>query len=365
MATRTMIFRADASLLIGSGHVMRCLALAEALRATGSECHFICRAHTGNLLDAIRQRGFTAHELPVGDASGTSVAATRNNWLGCDWQTDAGQTAAILAGLQPDWLVVDHYALDRQWEMVVSPGHCRLMVIDDLADRPHDADLLLDQNLGRQAQDYDNLVPATCVVLAGPQHALLRPEFATLRERSLARRQTPALQHVLISLGGVDRDNATGDVLTALRQCDLPADCRFSVVMGAQAPWIQEIRDAAAQMPWPTEVLVNIRDMARLMADCDLAIGAAGSTAWERCCLGLPALMVVLAENQWPGARALETAHAAWLIGEQAGIADRLPHAMHELMQGNNLATLARHASQITDGQGIARVIAMLRSDHA
>lgn len=364
MATRLMVFRADASLQIGSGHVMRCLTLAEALRATGSECHFICRAHAGNLLDSIRQRGFIVHELPVSDTSGTAEEAAHTSWLGCDWTTDAAQTAAILANLEPDWLVVDHYALDRQWEMAVRTEHCRLMVIDDLADRPHAADLLLDQNLGRQPQDYDHLIPATCTVLTGPQNALLRPEFAALRKSSLIRRQIPALRHLLISLGGVDKDNATGDVLAALKQCKLPAGFRISVVMGAQAPWIQEIRDVAEQMPWRTEVQVDIADMAQRMTACDLAIGAAGSSAWERCCMGLPSLMVVLADNQWPGARALEAAQAAWLVGEQNDIAAKLPHAMHALLQDSNLASLVWQASQITDGQGVSRVIAMLRTEH-
>lgn len=364
MNRRAVAFRTDASLLIGSGHVMRCLALADALRAIGKECHFICRAHAGNLLDAIRSRGFAVHELPA-EAPSDTAAMTQANWLGCDWSIDARQTGAILAELQPDWLVVDHYALDRRWEMTVRPESCRLMVIDDLADRPHDADLLLDQNLGRQPQDYDNLLAPTCAVLAGPRYALLRPEFAALREYSLARRHTPALQQLLISLGGVDKDNATGTVLAALQHCDLPTSCRLSVIMGAKAPWIDQVRGIAAQMPWPTEVLVNISDVAQRMANCDLAIGAAGSTAWERCCLGLPALMVVLAENQRPGARALEAAQAARLVGEQDDIARRLSAALQELMQGNNLAIMSQQASRITDGQGIARVMSMMGDDHA
>ena len=361
-----IVFRTDASLLMGSGHLMRCLTLAEALWANGAKCHFISRAHTGHLLEVIRQRGFAVTALPAElppPPANTQVASERPKepvhapWLGCDWQTDAEQTRAILAKLQPDWLVVDHYALDQRWETALRTNCQKLMVIDDLADRPHQCDVLLDQNLGRQPKEYANLVPAQCKVLIGPQYALLRPEFAALRAYSLQRRQQPVLKQLLISMGGVDQPNATGQVLQALKGCTLPQDCRISVVMGLQAPWLQQVRAQAQGMPWPTEVLVNISDMAQRMADSDLAIGAAGSTSWERCCLGLPTLLVVLAGNQWPGARALEAAQAACLIGEVRDIAMQLPLAVKAVTQDAQLVQMSVAASAITDGRGVDEVL--------
>ena len=345
---------------------MRCLTLAEALRANGAQCHFISRAHRGNLLEVILQRGFAVTALPVElppPPANTQVASERPKepvhapWLGCDWQTDAEQTRAIVAKLQPDWLAVDHYALDQRWETALRTNYQKLMVIDDLADRPHQCDVLLDQNLGRQPKEYANLVPAHCKVLAGPQYALLRPEFAALRAYSLQRRQQPVLKQLLISMGGVDQPNATGQVLQALKGCTLPQDCRISVVMGLQAPWLQQVRAQAQGMPWPTEVLVNISDMAQRMADSDLAIGAAGSTSWERCCLGLPTLLVVLAGNQWPGARALEAAQAACLIGEVRDIAMQLPLAVKAVTQDAQLVQMSVAASAITDGRGVDEVL--------
>lgn len=360
------VFRTDASLQIGSGHVMRCLTLAEALRANGAQCHFISRAHPGHLLEVIRQRGFAVTALPAElspPLANTQVASESANepvharWLGCDWQSDAQQTRTILTALQPDWLVVDHYALDHRWETALRPHYRKLMVIDDLADRFHHCELLLDQNLGRQLQDYANLVPAQCQVLIGPQYALLRPEFAALRPYSLQRRQQPALKQVLITMGGVDLPNATGQVLQALKVCALPQDCRISVVMGLQAPWLQQVRAQAQDMRWRTEVLVNISDMARRMADSDLAIGAAGSTSWERCCLGLPTLMVALADNQWPGAKALEVVQAACLIGKVCEIATQLPLAITAINQDDRLMQMSTFTNVITDGLGVDKVL--------
>lgn len=364
-------FRVDASLQIGSGHVMRCLTLADALKAQGAECHFISRDHPGNLLETIRQRGFTLSVLPSGvdvislNTSCENHLPAHSAWLGCDWRTDSRQTGDILSAIKPDWLVVDHYALDERWESELQPYYRRLLVIDDLADRPHAADLLLDQNLGREAQDYAGLAPQHCKVLTGPQYALLRPEFAELREYSLERRASnPQIKQLLITMGGVDKDNATGQVLKTLKGCLLPDDCQITVVMGSTAPWLAGVRELAEQMPWPTQVLVNISDMAQRMADSDLAIGAAGSTSWERCCLGLPTVMVVLAENQWQGAKALHAADSAHLVGEVDDITIKLTPAVYKLIQGHDLRNMSLAASNISDGRGGVRLMKVLVSVH-
>ncbi|OQW88130.1 MAG: UDP-2,4-diacetamido-2,4,6-trideoxy-beta-L-altropyranose hydrolase [Rhodoferax ferrireducens] len=369
-------FRADASLQMGSGHVMRCLTLADALREQGAQCHFISRAHPGHLMEVIRQRGYMTNWLvaPVQQSQAaikniaTAVPDAQPNqqpepfhaaWLGNTWQTDATDTAAVLASLQPDWLVVDHYALDQRWEEAVAPHYKKLMVIDDLADRAHLCDVLLDQNLGRQQQDYAKLVPARCQVFTGPQYALLRPEFATLRAYSLQRRLAQiGIGKLLITMGGVDQDNATGQVLQALKTCALPANCRITVVMGLTAPWLQKVQELASQMPWPTDVQVNVNDMAQRMADSDLAIGAAGSSSWERCCLGLPTLMVVLADNQREAATHLQnsgSAHCFALNGSmQEDLKAQLQSLVNDPAQLSQMATCAR---AITNGLGVDQVV--------
>lgn len=355
------LFRVDASVLIGSGHVMRCLTLATALRQQGKQCYFACREHEGNLIGLLRQRGFAVTVLPaaskaVFDADGPTHAS----WLGCGWEEDAHQTCALVQALAPDWLVVDSYALDYRWETAVRDG-TSLLVIDDLADRVHACDLLVDQNLGRCVADYQALVPSSCQVLAGPAYALLRPEFARLRDASIARRGAP-LGQILVNMGGVDQPDATGAVLRILRSCELPHDCRLTVVMGMQAPWIAQVRVEAELMPWPTEVLVNVSDMAELMTASDLAIGAAGSTSWERCCLGLPALMVVLAENQRAGAAALEAHGAALQLGGVDEIGLRLPSALEECVLPARLAQMAAAAGALVDGNGVERVLRALEA---
>lgn len=359
-----VVFRTDASLAIGTGHVMRCLTLADRLAAAGATCRFVARPHPGHLLDAIRQRGFAAVALPPTTADDTTEADTdapaHAAWLQCRQQTDARQTLAAIGEHPVDWLVVDHYALDRRWESRLRPACRHLMAIDDLADRVHDCDLLLDQNLGRSPADYAQLTPPGCRILAGPGFALLRPEFAALREHSRRRRVMPRPAHVLIAMGGVDKDNATGCVLDALRRCPLPDGCRLTVVMGAHAPWLAAVRRQAEAMPWPTEVRVDVRDMAALMADSDLAIGAAGGSAWERCSLGLPTILFVLAENQRAGAAALAAAGAAVLAGAPEAAGDTLATACARLLAGDALRTMSAAAGALTDGSGCARVVAAL-----
>lgn len=356
------VFRVDASLTIGSGHVMRCLALANALRASGWRSHFLCREHTGHLVETIRRHGHDCSVLPPGD--GSSEGGVYGAWLGARQEDDADACRPLLAALRPDWLVVDHYALDARWELALRDCCGGLLAIDDLADRPHDCDLLLDQNLGRDSSAYDALVPAHCRRLTGTHYALLRPEFAAQREASLARRKTAPLRHLLVTMGGVDQGNVTGKVLTVLATTTLHADCRISVIMGPRAPWLAQVRAQAAALPWRSETRVDVDDMAGLLAGSDLVIGAAGSSAWERCCLGVPALHVILAANQEPVAAALAASGASAPLGGPADLAGTLPPA---LALADNPAWLARAsliARGLCDGLGAQRVVAAMVQHH-
>lgn len=364
---REIAFRVDSSAHMGSGHVMRCLTLADALSAQGARCRFISRPHPGHLLEMIRRRGHDIEVLPQGEPFDDS-ASPYAHWLGCSWQQDAAHSRAALNSRRPDWLVVDHYALDAQWESAIA-SHCgKLMVIDDLANRVHHADLLLDQNLGRSYQDYAGKAPPECTVLTGPSHALLRPEFSALRPASLARRQHAGLQRVLVTMGGGDPRDATRRCLAGIRDSLRfsplgMADIRITVVMGPQADSLNLVREMASLMPCSTEVLVNVEHIAELMANSDLAIGAAGSTSWERCCLGLPTLMLVLADNQREAARQLVLAGAARQIEVGDELADQLQQALISFTnEPGILADMAARAAAITDGMGASRVLACMRA---
>jgi UDP-2,4-diacetamido-2,4,6-trideoxy-beta-L-altropyranose hydrolase len=234
------------------------------------------------------------------------------------------------------------------------------MVIDDLADRPHDCDLVLDQNLGRDKSHYHYLVPENCTVLTGPRYALLRPEFAAFRGYSLQRRVTPELKHLMISMGGVDKINATGQVLEAIQRCALPDDLRMTVVMGPNAPWLSRVKSTAAQLFQPSEVKVNVQNMAQLMADSDLAIGAAGSTAWERCCLGVPTLTVIVAANQRESAMALEKNGCVKLLDRINITPKYLSSILSFFMDSNELIKMIQSNFSLVDGQGTTRVLQTL-----
>lgn len=343
------LFRADASLQIGNGHVMRCLALATALQQRGAQVEFLSATTEGHLHGLIADRGFTVRALPAEHAASASSEAVE-------------EVRRVLGPSRFDWAVVDHYRLDASWEGAIR-SHCeRVFVIDDLADRRHDCDMLLDQNLGRTADAYRGLVPAAARLLVGPRHALLRPEFAAARDGSLARRAAPRLERVLISLGGVDLTNLTERVLLALAAAGLPDLSQVVVVLGPTAPWHERIQALAAGLPWPTVVHRNAANMADLMAACDLAIGAAGTTAWERCALGLPSVVFVLADNQRPGAHALAQSGCVQLLASPDDIESELPPVLRRCQDPALLRAMSRAAAGVTDGQGVARVAQALQN---
>ena len=175
-----VVFRVDSSLQIGSGHVMRCLTLAEGLRKNGADVIFICRKLTGNLASKISDSGFKVFELKLSDKKIIDDKLFHSKWLEVTQLLDSEQSKEIIKNIKPDWLIVDHYALDHEWELKLKPYVKYVMVIDDLADRRHECDLLLDQTLGRKKEDYDELVPKLCKMLLGTSFCLLRSEICQL-----------------------------------------------------------------------------------------------------------------------------------------------------------------------------------------
>lgn len=345
-----LVFRTDASTRIGSGHVMRCLTLAQRLQERGHHCTFISREHPGNLNAKIQSTGFPVQALPIGETS---------SWLGCGWKEDANQVGPILQHLAADWLVVDHYALDQSWQQAVLQPSQRLLVIDDLANRTHLANLLLDQNLGRKPDDYRQLTPADCTHLTGPHYALLRPEFHQWRPLALEYRQKPRLKQLLITFGGVDAGNATGQVLEKLKKTGLPSQTRILVLLGPQAPAYDQVRQQLAELPWDVHLLSNVGNMAELMSHSDLCIGAAGGTSWERACLGLPTLVTAIADNQQAAAEEVVKQGISWSFNLNDD--SLIQHIDHLLASPGELAALSSRSSAICDGRGCDRVVEQLQ----
>lgn len=311
-----IVIRTDASVEIGTGHVMRCLALADALRSKGAIISFICRELHGSLCDFLAARGYVVHRLDeLNSANKGSIfqKTPHSHWLNVNWNADAEQTEAILAKEKDvEWLIVDHYALDSEWESRVRQYAHKIMVIDDLADRPHACDLLLDQNLYLDLESrYDGLVPIHCQKLLGPKFALLRPEF--LEARKNLRIRDGLVKRILIFFGGVDPTNETLKALEAIQLLNRP-DIAVDVVVGAANPSKDRIKEICLTMS-NAHYHCQVDNMALLMVNADLAIGAGGSTMWERCYLGLPSITVVIADNQIEIAKTVAAQGAIWNLG--------------------------------------------------
>lgn len=306
-------FRADASIAIGTGHLMRCLTLADALTALGAQVSFACSADTPDIVPSLGASGY----------------------------------ALIREAQGGDLLIVDHYGLGADYERAAQSRFRRVMAIDDRPTRQHCCHMLLDQTLGRLPDEWLPLTAPNTRLLTGTDYLLLRPEFE--RKRSLCRPRT-TLNTILVTLGGTDPDNVTETVLTGIEQSSL--DVSVHVVMGRQAPHLSTITRKAAQMK-NAQVHVNAANMADLMIQADLAIGAGGSTAWERCCLGLPAILLEIADNQKDVIQSL--------VGAQAAIpcpidAQSLGRCLIDLSQSpETLHRLSQGASRICTGNGAQR----------
>jgi UDP-2,4-diacetamido-2,4,6-trideoxy-beta-L-altropyranose hydrolase len=350
MAASTVVFRADASVTIGTGHVIRCLALADALKSRGVDCHFVCREQTGNLLDSIQGRGHVVHPL-TGPPGGDTAA---------DWSVDARRSGAVLEALQPDWLVVDHYELGQGWERQIRPSVGRLMAIDDIG-RPHLCDVLLDQNFPNPMHGrYGPSATGDALLLLGPQFALVRPEFAALRPFALSRRDG-SLRRVLVSMGGSDPEGETTKALTGLAASSGGSQWAVDVVVGAGNPHRRSVEEACARLP-NARLHVQTSRMADLMAAADCAITAGGSTSWERCCLGLPALVTAVSPDQLAIAESLADAGVQVFMGRNSGLtSDDYAAALGELTAAW-LREMSACAAEICDGRGVERVAERLQS---
>ena len=330
-----ILFLADAGPAVGGGHVMRSLTLARALAEAGAACVFVAPPAVAAVLDA-----FGADVVRIA--------------------TDATSTTALVAFAAQaaqdfDAVVLDHYGLAAPDHRAIAGGRPTL-VIDDLADRPLAADLVLDSGPARKAADYDGLVPAHAELLLGPSHAPVRPAFAALRREALARRaDAPPVRRILVSLGLTDVGGITGRVVELM--LPLTGDAALDVVLGAAAPSLPSLRALAEREP-RLALHVDSQDMPQLTLKADLAVGAGGSTSWERCVLALPTLLLVLAPNQREASAALAGADAVLALDVtdpdfEPAFADALSRLLAEPLLRDRLSAAS---AAVCDGRGAARV---------
>ncbi|KRS22780.1 FlaR protein (FlaR) [Alishewanella sp. WH16-1] len=320
-----VLFRVDASVTIGSGHIMRCLTLAKALLKHGAICHFACRNNKGHLLDLLQQAGFKTLSLPAE--------------LYCE-EDDALATLGLIT--EPyQLLVIDHYQLGQRYGKLLRQRCQKIMVIDDLANRPLECDLLLDQNLLPDMDSrYRSLVPAGCQQLLGPRYALLREEFYQPHCQRVP-------NHLLVSFGGSDEQNLTSLAIAAiasLKSLPVTAD----IVIGLNNPWQASIKQQCARLS-NVQLHIQTDAMAVLMQKAQLMIGAGGATHWERCVTGLPALVVTVAENQLATTRYLDKLGACVWLGSPADISKKIMAEKIEyyLQQPELLLSISKAATMI------------------
>lgn len=359
------VFRCDASNLIGSGHVMRCLTLANGLRTAGLDCDFICRALPGHLGALIRDRGYGLKLLkqPI-------ITAPVNNqdlacWAGVSWMEDAVDVIAV-SDHRADWFVVDHYSFDQRWEEATSSLYGKLLVIDDLADRPHHCDLLLDQNLGRDADDYQDLLTRHCQLLIGPKYTLLRPEFLHYQQQRRHQVRGGTGLRVLICMGGMDVGNQIKTVLEAVFMTSKAQNISVDIILSDQSPSLPELRCVIQSYPASVSMHISPKEVAPIMANANLAITACGFMAYELACLGVPMLLLPLSEIQSVVASFLQDHTDSRLCDDWQNkspnlLAASIEKFLHRLPARNHLST-----SKLFDGQGTTRVVdAMLSMNEA
>lgn len=357
MDAHFVAFRTDASSLIGTGHFMRCLTLADALRKRGAHTRFVSRHLPEYLRNKLAEKGHgfvLLDSIPVNmEVDGLAHA----RWLGVSQQQDAADSVRALSDQDWDWLIVDHYALDTRWESILRQSANRILVIDDIADRKHDCDVLLDQNLYADMEKrYAGKVPVHCQLLLGPRYALLRDEFRMLHEQ--VRPRSGPVRNILVFFGGIDADNYTGRAIKALTQLGV-SGFHVDVVIGLQHPSRQQIEKECARHGFDCHVQTN--RMAELMAMADLSIGAGGATTWERCCLGLPTLAICTADNQQT--QLFDAAQKGLLcspeiIGDLTHVIGR--HAFALVENSPLRHHISNNGMKMVDGCGVSHVLASM-----
>ncbi len=434
---KRVVFRVDSAAHIGNGHLYRCLTLADALRAIGCDCLFICRNLPGANTQLIHTKKYPLYKLDthdIGLVSGNrdthdtglgsgnrdthdtglvsgnrdthatglasdnrdthdagwasdnrdthvtelvsdnrdshntesaAVVVGWSEWLGTTVQRDAEQTCGLLSQLTPiDWLVVDNYGLDAGWHSRIRRSGYRLMVIDDLANRRYDCDLLLDQTYGRNQVEYQPWVNQNTRLLIGADYALLRPEFRLSRVAARRRRlDTSAVRRILIAMGGTDPENITVKALSGLQQLArrLPG-IEVDIVLGGNAPHLADVQRMVEAMEMTVKLWSNVENMSSLILTADLAIGAAGTSAWERCCLGLPTVLITSADNQKQVAAALSTQGAVMNLGwHRAVSANNIAAAVEQIVIDlRSWKKLSESAFRVCDGKGASQVVKAL-----
>lgn len=366
-----IIIRCDASLKIGSGHVIRCRTLARDLAKKGSEVIFVCRNQPGDLINLL-EKEFHVLQLRKQssiDCSNLSGPALYRGWLGCSEIDDALETIEAIKQANIyniEWIVVDHYSLEEAWEKYVS-NHIpqksipQILVIDDLANRPHHASLIVDQNFfGKDTEHrYNQLVSSSCIKLLGPKYCIIGSEYSELRQLLPPRSD---VKRMLIYFGGVDNCGLNQRVLSTLED-SIPGPVGIDIVLGVQAGNI-EINSKSHKNGSKIAIHKPMNSLAGLIARADLSIGAGGATTWERACLGLPSIVIPLSENQIEFNQALhESKYISLVSYNDSRFEDNILDEVKMMMTNPDLVReRSIRLAQLVDGNGKDRIIHIMKN---
>uniref|UniRef100_UPI0040478714 UDP-2,4-diacetamido-2,4, 6-trideoxy-beta-L-altropyranose hydrolase n=1 Tax=Algoriphagus sp. TaxID=1872435 RepID=UPI0040478714 len=348
-----IVFRVDSSMQIGAGHVMRCLTLAKELKKTAN-VQFICRNRKGHLINRIESEGFEVFRLNGEVLKHDIEKLSEVDWLGTTQEQDVLDCTKILKNIKPDWLIVDHYGIDNFWHERLQKYYKKLLVIDDLANRQYNCDLLLDQNFYQDKNArYKNLVASKCKLLLGPKYALLREEFLS----QLPNVENEGVNRVLVYFGGSDIKNNTLKVLQGIQSCK-QADIFIDVVIGPDSPYRKDILNFSSSMK-NIVCFDFVENMAEMMCNSDLYIGSAGTTTWERCCMGLPSIVIGVAENQIEPMEAMELAGMTFFLGSEENVSRAQISALLDNILNNPsvLSKMRKKNLELVDGYGASRCV--------
>lgn len=341
--------RVDASYKIGTGHVMRCLTLANELRKHGARIIFICYEFQGHMIAKLEEYQYVVHRLPIYKSHDAQT-------LLINQEHDVYNIIPILRAQNIDWLIVDHYGLDLWWESQVRLFVKKILVIDDLANREHWCHVLLDQNYFASKTEfrYRKLVAEHCRCLLGPQYAMLQPQYAQVRPTLEAHQGH--VHRILVFFGGADQSHETEQVLVALNAQQF-ANIEVDVVIGSNYSNLARMTHLVEQRP-KTRLYQNLPTLALLMKTANLFIGAGGATTWERLCLGLPSIVISVAKNQDEITEVLAKNHfQISLPHNKACTPSDWIHVIKKVIAHPGLlCELSENAKRLVDGLGTKRV---------
>ncbi len=341
---------------------MRCLTLAKSLRKLNVICKFVCRDHKNNLSEKIKEEKFEVIILPKSNKANKTKSSKNTKtdyeiWLGEDWKKDATQTINAFNKEKIDWLIIDHYGIDERWERKVR--HCvkKIMVIDDLSNRNHDCDLLLDQNLvSNFKMRYRNLVPKYCSKFLGPRYALLQDIYKDMHLIAPPRIGSP--KRILVYFGEADNNNLTEMSISAFMKLN-NHNIKLDVVISSKNPCIKKIKNLSKKSK-NISIKTDLDSLAPLMLKADLALGACGATSWERLCLGLPSIIITIAENQEPIAKELHNRGLIRWLGNYSEISNNLIYDALEFSINEDLESWSSCCKHVTDGCGAQKIASFL-----